>query len=220
MRGVNLAMRDDFKAQVLQTLARRSGNRCSNPECRKPTSGPKLNAGSINLGVGAHISAAALGGPRFDATLDTTQRSSDNNGIWLCQTCARLIDTDVDQYTQEKLQQWKQFAEAAASVELLGFQISKGRSFATLEQKIPDLLLEMRSDLKDEPFVREFIALSKKVTYNHGGAKSIFQYFLEDHPDLINKLSMCENYRAISETTYNNTPRFNFSEEFVEYLLG
>ena len=213
-------MRDDFKKPVVQTLAKRSGNRCSNPDCRKPTSGPKLNAGAISIGVGAHISAAAQGGPRFDASLDPIQRSSDSNGIWLCQTCARLIDTDVDQYTQEKLQHWKQFAEAAASVELLGFQVLKGRSFVILEQKIPDLLLEMRNDLADAPFVREFIALSKRVTYNHGGSKNIFQYFLEDHSDLINKLSICENYRAISEITYNNTPRYNFSEEFVEYLIG
>ena len=56
-------MRDDFDKETKETLARRVGYLCSNPSCRKPTSGPQTDpAKAINLGVAAHITAASLGG--------------------------------------------------------------------------------------------------------------------------------------------------------------
>ena len=33
-------MRDDFLITVKESLARQVGYKCSNPDCRKPTSGP------------------------------------------------------------------------------------------------------------------------------------------------------------------------------------
>src|SRR4051812_16178668 len=43
------------------------GFRCSNPACRKPTSGPLEDpAKAINIGVAAHITAAAPDGPRYN----------------------------------------------------------------------------------------------------------------------------------------------------------
>jgi hypothetical protein len=32
-------------------------------------------------------------------------------------------------------------------------------------------------------------------------------------------LTVMKNYNAIIETTYNNTNRYEFTEEFAEYLL-
>lgn len=62
--------RDDFKLDVKDTLARRAGMRCSNPNCRQPTSGPQQDpAKSVNVGVAAHITAAAKGGSRYDSLL-------------------------------------------------------------------------------------------------------------------------------------------------------
>jgi hypothetical protein len=43
------------------------------------------------------------------------QRKSPNNGIWLCGTCATLIDASPDAWTVEGLHRWKQHAEERAA---------------------------------------------------------------------------------------------------------
>jgi hypothetical protein len=119
-------MRDDFTQQTLDILAKRVGIRCSNPDCRKLTTGPRSElAQVINIGVGAHITAASPGGPRFDLNLSSEERKSPNNGIWLCQNCAKLVDNDPDRYSIEILRRWKGFAESSALAEIEGGDISK-----------------------------------------------------------------------------------------------
>ena len=108
-------MRDDFPSRVVDTLAKRAGMRCSNPGCQQHTSGPQNEpAKIINIGVASHITAASPGGPRYDHTLSSQDRCSISNGIWLCQTCAKLIDNDPIRYSVDKLHEWKQLAEANA----------------------------------------------------------------------------------------------------------
>jgi len=107
--------RDDFTLDVKETLARRVGMRCSNPNCRQPTSGPQDDPEkSVNVGVAAHITAAARGGPRYDASLHADDRRSIENGIWLCQLCAKLIDNDALHYTTDLIGHWKRLSEEAA----------------------------------------------------------------------------------------------------------
>jgi hypothetical protein len=113
--------RDDFSKQTRDRLAMRVGVRCSNPFCRKLTTGPRIESPHIiNIGVGAHITAASSGGPRYDLSLSSEQRESAENGIWLCQNCAKLIDNDPKRYPAEVLQEWKVKAEAWALAELEG----------------------------------------------------------------------------------------------------
>jgi hypothetical protein len=96
-----MIVRDDFGKVALNRLASRAGHRCSNPDCHRPTSGPESTTdGSVNIGVGAHITAASAGGPRFDPYLTPAERSAVANGIWLCQFCAKLIDSDTARFTQ------------------------------------------------------------------------------------------------------------------------
>ena len=46
--------RDDFKLLIVRGLANRAGHRCSNPDCRRDTSGPASTVGdAINIGVAA-----------------------------------------------------------------------------------------------------------------------------------------------------------------------
>jgi len=111
--------RDEFDQKTKDILSRRVGNRCSNPNCPKLTSGPHTeSAKALNIGVAAHISGAAPGGPRFDPVLTPEQRKSSDNGIWLCQNCAKLIDNDADRYTASLLFQWKEQAEDRARREI------------------------------------------------------------------------------------------------------
>lgn len=111
--------RDDFSQPARRTLAARAGGHCSNPTCRALTSGPELEgAGSIDLGKAAHITAAAPGGCRYAPDLTATERSSVENGVWLCAKCADLIDKKAKDYPVALLQEWKRSAEAAARVGL------------------------------------------------------------------------------------------------------
>lgn len=107
--------RDDFSRATKENLAKRVGLRCSNPACKAPTSGPHTDkTKAINLGVAAHISAAAPGGPRYDSNASSVNRASIENAIWLCQNCAKLIDTDALAYSSIKLYRWKVAAESEA----------------------------------------------------------------------------------------------------------
>ena len=40
------------------------------------------------------------------------------NGLWLCQSCAKLVDNDESRYTKELLLRWKQDAEQEALREI------------------------------------------------------------------------------------------------------
>ncbi len=108
-------LRCDFSEQTRRALALRTGLRCSRPECGALTSGPQDDpTKAVNVGVAAHITAASVGGPRFDPQLTLEERASAGNGIWLCQNCAKLIDSDVARFTIEVLQRWKIDREAQA----------------------------------------------------------------------------------------------------------
>ena len=112
-------MRDDFDEKTKEMLARRVGYRCSNPNCRKLTSGPQTDPKkAVNIGVAAHITAASPGGLRYDSRLSSEERKSIDNGIWLCQNCAKLVDNDEDRYSTDLLIQWKKLSEQAALLEV------------------------------------------------------------------------------------------------------
>ena len=107
--------RDDFSSDVKRALYSRVGGYCSCPSCPNTTSGPHSDAAkATNTGVAAHISAAAPGGPRYNPSLTSAQRASAENGIWLCQICAKLIDNDPAAFPEALLLQWKKDAEQAA----------------------------------------------------------------------------------------------------------
>jgi len=114
-------MRDDFSKPAIDALAKRVGVRCSNPGCRKLTTGPRDDPHKIvNIGVAAHITAASPGGPRYEGSLTSEERGSAANGLWLCQNCAKLIDSDVVRYTVEMLHHWKLWSENATLTEIEG----------------------------------------------------------------------------------------------------
>lgn len=105
-------MRDNFSNITKDILAKRVGFKCSNPNCQKATVGAyTIGDKAINIGVAAHIIAASKGGPRYCEEMDSEERKSIKNGIWLCQNCAKLIDTDTEKYSTNELLSWKSRAE-------------------------------------------------------------------------------------------------------------
>jgi hypothetical protein len=91
---------------------------------------------TLNLGIAAHISAAAPGGPRYDPALSPEQRSNIANAIWLCQNCAKLIDNDPQRFTSSVLVVWRGLAEAVAQAEVGKTQ---GQRAAEVQDKWVDL---------------------------------------------------------------------------------
>jgi hypothetical protein len=213
-------MRDDFSLSVKDVLAKRVGFRCSNPAGRKATSGPQDDpAKSINIGVAAHVTAASPDGPRYDPALSSDVRQDVTNGIWLCQDCAKLVDNDENRYSVEVLQRWKAISESAA---LRALEDRSGTEdeellFLRLEQLMPDLLDEIRRDLKANPLSREFVLLSKRWSYWANGNELLYYY--EDHPELDNKLRILLNYALVRDLTFNtNAKHYVFTEAFARYF--
>lgn len=117
-----MAARDEFSSTTIRALASRVAWRCSAPQCRRPTIGPKNgdNLGFVTAGEAAHITAAAPNGPRYDSSLTKDQRINIGNGIWLCSNCADIIDKDHLNYSAETLRQWRALAERDAHESLVG----------------------------------------------------------------------------------------------------
>src|SRR3546814_311154 len=93
----------------------------------------------LNVGVAAHIKAASPGGARYDENQTSEERSHADNGIWLCEVHAHLIDHDANEFTVELLQKWKREAEERAFQQLLS-----GRGPAAVYSAAEELLDELR----------------------------------------------------------------------------
>lgn len=136
-------MRDDFSAAAKDALGKRVGLRCSLPDCRATTSGPHSDpARVVNIGVACHITAASEGGPRYDATLNSEQRAAPENGIWLCQTHAKLIDNDAERFTVEKLRAWKEASEQLIRQELEATHTRQNRDALATTGRLTTVLLD------------------------------------------------------------------------------
>ncbi|KAB0672440.1 hypothetical protein F6V30_07720 [Oryzomonas sagensis] len=121
-----MANRDDFTDKTKRVLAERAGQQCSNPNCGHSTAGPSDadSKKSTLLGKAAHITAAAEGGPRYDAKLTSEERKSPENGIWLCAECADRVDKKENehQFPVELLKHWKQFNESVTGTDYASLQ--------------------------------------------------------------------------------------------------
>ena len=145
-------MSDKFNKTTKEKLAHQAGYRCSKPGCGIPTRGATFDArGTINVGEAAHITAAAPGASRFDSTLTSDQRKRHSNGIWLCATHAKLVDSDESHFTVEELYSWKRLAQRRSFQEVVSSKSSPvGALLADGEdvQTAVDLLLGYsKSDL-------------------------------------------------------------------------
>jgi hypothetical protein len=213
-------MRDDFAIPVKETLAKRVAHRCSRPECRQVTSGPQEDpTKAINVGVAAHITAASPGGSRYDDSLTSERRQAIENGVWLCQTCAKLIDNDPLHYTRQVLHEWKREAEKTARRELeqrIVPQDHNDKIFEKLEKLMPDLFSEMRTDLREHPLRREFVLLQKNWMYWAGGNE--LAYYYDDHAELEGMIHILLNHNLINDITFNEVARYVMTEELIDYL--
>ena len=142
-----MAERDDFTPATKRRLKERVASLCSRPKCRVFTVGAHSDAGekAVNIGVAAHIHAAAPGGPRYVPEMSSKDRSHFSNGIWLCQTCSSLVDRDTGEFTADVLRQWKADAERHSRVNI-------GRRAPTAQDAQDQLMMALtRAPISRQP---------------------------------------------------------------------
>lgn len=190
--------RDNFTKKTIDVLSKRVGLICSNPNCRCHTSGPNKNIEKITLiGVAAHISAASIGGPRYDELITQEQRIHISNGIWLCSNCATLIDKDEKSFTKELLKQWKENAE-------------NEMNSAILEN------LKLEKPLYQKPYIEADLIYSYNMRLNKGHSpknkksKDGIIFYIEDI-----QIVFCELIWEFSFILHNNStyPAYNIKIE-------
>jgi hypothetical protein len=107
--------RDEFSPAVKEILCKRASYVCSNPDCRALTISPSDSDASkfLYIGKAAHITSAGRGGPRYDKSIDSAQRGAIENAIFLCSSCADMVDKNggVD-FPVPMLREWKRQHEA------------------------------------------------------------------------------------------------------------
>ena len=162
--------RDDFTPKTKDLAARRVGFLCSKPDCRCHTIGPsrESNRAVSNVGVAAHICAAAPGGKRYDVNMTPEERMDIENCLWLCQTDAHLIDTDDVTYSVELLRKWKRDAEeyAASALSdgnfLRNYHTGNGDNLTQLEELFNSMVRSGEFDLMHKILSQYSTGLSEK----------------------------------------------------------
>ncbi|MCR1847944.1 hypothetical protein NSA42_01530 [Paeniclostridium sordellii] len=190
--------RDDFKENTKKTLAQRVGYICSNPNCMKQTIGPHSDPNkSLSIGVAAHIKAASPGGPRYDKYMSSEERKSIDNGIWLCENCAKIIDKDIEYYTVELLNNWKQNAENYT--ENIQRNNIMNNSSVMNDESLKKSLKKLNSSITDLNNMYKYFYLYYEENFNHYNShleamNSLNKYYYL-HEDALNNISIWFNNR-------------------------
>lgn len=177
--------RDDFTAKTRETIARRSGYRCAFPNCRRLTTmpNPEDPSSSVGTGIGAHICAAAPGGPRYDPAMTPEERASVANGIWLCAACSKIVDTLPDAFPADTLRYWKQNAERAAArdAQLTAYDID---GLITEIDTLYHAMISFVQEWNERTFVVDWEpGWQDRITSRYG--QQSHAYLTEIHPQLI-----------------------------------
>jgi hypothetical protein len=105
-----------FSRQVIETLAKRAGNICSNPDCQAMATGPgETESQSVRIGEAAHIYGTNACSPRFDAAMSAAVHSDITNAIWLCRDCYQLVVADPTGFPAALLFEWRRDHEKAVT---------------------------------------------------------------------------------------------------------
>lgn len=93
-------------------------------------------------------------------------------------------------------------------------------SFKRLQQQMPELLHEMKTDLQTEgsSIIREFVLLpNSRVSFNH--SKPRFQYYSENHPQLQAQVDLMRDAGFVEEIDSMGVPIYRIREHLVDALI-
>ena len=104
---------DEFSLPTVGVLAARCNYRCSNPECRIPTTIPLQSTSFAFIGQAVYIKGRRAGSARHDPTQDDADRIDASNAIHLCCNCHKLVNSPGGggEFSAEVLLRWKRDAE-------------------------------------------------------------------------------------------------------------
>jgi hypothetical protein len=218
-------MRDDFSQKTKDILARRVRFVCSNPECRRSTSGPGEEPDkAVNIGVAAHITAASEGGPRYDPFMSANDRSSIENGIWLCQNCAHLIDADPEKYSTETLYRWKNQAETEARASIgrrSGMSSEEMLLLSEAEALCAESIEYLRYIVENEEthLLRDVVLLPNKQIFFGAWGGTHNSIYYEDQPVLIQQFRWLHEQGFLEKLNdRTDTPLYRIKNSFYRWL--
>jgi hypothetical protein len=112
---------DDFSDAVKRKLADRAGHHCF--RCLRPTTcagEDDMQGKAYHFADAAHQAAAGSKDPRHDPSQTNAERSSLENGIWLCKQCHDIVDKNPSTFPVEDLKRLRLEAEERARKLVLG----------------------------------------------------------------------------------------------------
>jgi len=91
------------------------------------------------------------------------------------------------------------------------------RNFRKVEQKMPLLFKEMKEALEQTNWqCYEFVILREFETFNT--RVEVLRFSEKTQKYLIANLRILEGFNFVREITFNNTPRYQFEQSFIELL--
>lgn len=189
-----MSQRDNFLKSTRDKLANMAGHSCS--LCNALTTGPTLDGSNVSsMGVAAHITAAAPGpgAARYDDSMTPEERRSEANGIWMCQTHARLIDRDEKGFPVEELLRIKRAHLNRKSRELLAGAKFSGKfdsAFSDATEAYNLLLASNKADLERLKRTRYWPPTDVSLEFSGLGSEDCFSTreavgLLKGHRDLV-----------------------------------
>jgi len=193
----------DFKEKTKRILSKRAGEKCS--ICGIGTCKPHSDEKSfVNLGEAAHIKGNKEGiYNRYDESMTDDERNDISNGIWLCNTCHKTIDSDDKSYTVDRLHVIKKEHENKVAE---GYYNKQFPDFNSEKMIMHDQLIFKESEsIFKESELDEFLA---KLS------KNSFLYIADENFVKLNNLIEFHNLqgkRFMQEEINNSYSNFRYS---------
>ncbi|MEI9996408.1 MAG: hypothetical protein WDM91_17555 [Rhizomicrobium sp.] len=142
----------EFSKQTIETLTKRAGNLCSNPDCGALTSGPAdVSDRSVTIGEAAHIYGRLPASARYRKEMTNAERADSTNAIWLCRNCHKLADADAGRFPADVLFEWRRGHERHVAEQI-------GQRSEIVRQRILDRQL---AAFKDASYLAQQIVIDK-----------------------------------------------------------
>ena len=211
--------RDDFSPSTKELIAKRSGYICAYPGCKRFTIAKSKDRSSslTNTGVAAHITAASASGPRYDSSMNSDERSSENNGVWACQNHGKFIDDNPSKCTVKEVRRLKVQHE-----EWVFKRVESGREL--YHNGITEICIKNLGVFSDEykiPFGRHNILIGPNESGKTTFCELISAFSGDNHWKRFNKrfdFSKSANDRTYIELSHfidNEIVKVRFSPQFV-----
>jgi len=196
----------NFTDTVIRNLRERVAFMCSNPLCRRLTVKRAASGeGAVRQGKASHILPASPGGPRAEIGQTAENTKSFENGIWLCDICAREVDDNRTDYPAHRLRHWK--AEAETYVEGLVTQDTRLRQLRGMMSPLLSTLRILNALPGPGPCFDQTFATAGKIPITRlliEAEQSLFEHGFQSEADQL--LRIKDELERVCVKIYSNAP--------------